>query len=128
MICKVVSMTFEIISWVVCLSSSTLSSNYDWWRWRIACHYKEHPFYMRKKLLHLPLWMHYLWCMREHNLKKKKKGKRFFLRVQMPVNNTLICIFKLKGDSSYYQFKVEYVNVKLCSTAANCQNNTLNFK
>lgn len=38
----------------------------------------------------------------------------------MPVNNTVICIFKLKGDSSYYQFKVEYVNLKLCRIAANC--------
>lgn len=54
------------------------------------------------------------------NIQKKNQKKIIFQRAQMPVNNTLICIFKLKGDSSYYQFKVEYVNLKLCRIAANC--------
>lgn len=56
--------------------------------------------------------------MKEHT--KKTQKKIIFQRAQMPVNNTVICIFKLKGDSSYYQFKVEYVNLKLCRIAANC--------
>lgn len=64
--------------------------------------------------------MNALFMMHEGTYKKKNQKKIIFQRAQMPVNNTLICIFKLKGDSSYYQFKVEYVNLKLCRIAANC--------